>query len=232
MIEESIVAASQIQPIVDRGVPKPRTSDEIANIHQDVADYGDSEGEELEDVRGSIAREAFLGDKLLRIDHVDIKFKHRKDDDDEDSLSCFGRIVPNGERANLPQYLDLAMKALPSYAKINDQQVASKRATTENFCDSTELISRDPNAVPDEIYTEDSETLLSAIEYCMARNVTAHFAMKQFALMTRFIEAVMSCPVKPMMVFRNMNSAKDMFQVLITLAESSSFMDNPFDEKY
>ena len=79
-----------------------------------------------------------LGDKLVSIDHVDITYKHRKDDDDEESQSCFGREVPNGERASLPQYQDFAMKALPSYSKINDEQVASKRATNENFCDSTD----------------------------------------------------------------------------------------------
>ena len=39
-------------------------------------------------------------------------------------------------------------------------------------------------------------------------------------------------PVKPMSIFRRPNSAKDLFQVTIMLAASSTYGENQFDEKY
>ena len=83
--------------------------------------------------------------------------------------------------------------------------------------------------MPDENYTQDSEDLLLAVEFCVASNMTTYLATKQFGTMIRFIEATMCCPLKPMMLFRNMNSPKDMMQVLIALAESSQHIDNQFE---
>ena len=80
----------------------------------------------------------------MSIGHVEITFKHRKDDDDIESQSCFGRSIPNGDHASLPQYLDFAMTALPSYTQHDKDHKITVRATLEDLCDAAEFISREP----------------------------------------------------------------------------------------
>ena len=52
-----------------------------------------------------------------------------------------------------------------SFSKFTVAQVASKMETIEKDCDNAELIAREPEAISDETYAQDSEALLQAVEY-------------------------------------------------------------------
>ena len=159
----------------------------------------------MEDTKGTYVKETYIGDeKNLISEHVEIKFKHRKGENDDDSMSCFGRLAPNGETASLTQYLSWARQSLPTYSTLfTDDQISAKMKTLERYCDDAEHIARVPNAKPDETYTQDSELLLQSVEYSVECNMSRHFNGTQFAALLRYMEATMCLPLKPMMLFRN-----------------------------
>ena len=108
---------NQAQTSVTRGAIVFAPSDSFIPDDQDIADYGSSGGDDLEDTTGTYVIETCEGENMmLTSTHVDIKFKYRKGENDEESMSCFGRIAPNGETSFLTQYLSWARATQPTFS--------------------------------------------------------------------------------------------------------------------
>ena len=221
---------NQARPGWNQGAIHSRTSDEIANEDEDVANYDHSSGEEMEDRRECFERPEYDGEADGEKEEVQFTYTHKKGDNDEYCPSCFGRTIPNGTTASLPQFLSYATDAYKSYTKCDSVHGLLMVQTIEKLCDTLKSYSRSPGTPRQAVYLTTAESLRDAIEYCIARIAEASIAMKTFTLLYQFIEATMGFPLKPMSVFRQENDVRHMFQICVLLAESSNCVDSQFEE--